>query len=149
MNDDQTRDALARATRNDPALVDIMALCEYLPAANAAELRTAVEGAVSNKPEQGAFGGISVYCHPARQQDVEESFISPAIARAPEIYETLALSKQKKHWSSIALGLLDRSNQKKGRISLVDWLERRGRGQQMDVCQLRIGTQFRQGDVAR
>ena len=103
-----------RASRGDPALVDLVAVCKNLKAADSAsqvrtgvgdaagKLQRALEAAVIQKPDQSAFGGLSVFYYPRAQQDRNVSFIAPAIGRDERLYSRLALSKLKA-WAKIAL----------------------------------------------
>jgi hypothetical protein len=112
-----SRAAVRRSSRGDPALVDIVTMCENLQqladaelSRHAAELRQAVESSViAHRPEPSIYQGLSLLYFPAGATPVkqeQDSYIASAFfvrgLKAAAGYRTLTLSKHT-DWQRIAL----------------------------------------------
>jgi Clostripain family len=112
-----SRTAIRRSSRGDPALVDIVTMCENLGEVadadlghHAADLSQAVKASViAHRPEPSIYQGLSLLYFPAgatRVEQEQDSFIVPAFfvpgLNAAGDYRTLELSKST-GWPRIGL----------------------------------------------
>jgi hypothetical protein len=112
-----SRTALLRSSRGDPALIDIVTMCEKLSdlpdvelGRHAADLKRAVKAsAIARRPEPSVFQGLSLLYLPCGATPVEQaqdSFIVPAFfapgLNAARDYRTLELSKNTE-WQRVGL----------------------------------------------
>ncbi len=113
-----TRDAIERASRSDPALIDLRWMCDNLRRLAGSQyqaLRSCAKavGAVLDKAvtasrKQSAFGGISLFHFPRGAEalvppELGGSLLVPAIAHDRHLYEKRLKMSRHTHWHRVAL----------------------------------------------